>query len=111
MASIGENIKMYREQYGWSQAELARRIGKSRAAISQYENEETTPRMGVIEDLARVFGVPKRNIIEKRAKHSFISTVYDITPEEEELIDLFNSLSPRGKRAVLEGLREYAKGE
>lgn len=59
MSSIGANIKNLREQHGMSQNELAAKIGKSRAAISQYEHGNTIPRMGVIEDMARVFGVKK----------------------------------------------------
>ena len=110
MATIGENIKMYRTQKGWSIAELARRIGKSRAAVSQYESGKITPRIGTIEDLAMVFGVQKRDIIEKRSKRPmFVDTVYDLTPEEEELIDLYNSLPASGKRAVLTGLNAYVQ--
>ena len=50
MSSIAENIKKLRESHGWSKAELARMIGKTRPAISQYESGQTIPRMGTIED-------------------------------------------------------------
>lgn len=38
MSNIGERLKEIRESKGISQAELARRIGMSRAAISRYES-------------------------------------------------------------------------
>ena len=110
MASIGENIRRLRKENGWSQSELASKIGKTRAAISQYENNETTPRMGAIEDLAHVFGVKKREIVESQVIYAFVS-LDDLTDDEQELIKLFRSLSQKGKHAVLAGLRDFASGQ
>lgn len=109
MATIGENIKNLREKNGWSQAELASKIGKTRSAISQYEHNETTPRMGVIEDLARVFGVKKRNIIEQSVTYSFVSLDDELSKDEKELIRLFRQLPSKGKAALLAGLRDYSE--
>lgn len=111
MASIGENIKRLRTENGWSQAELARRIGKTRAAISQYESNETIPRMGVIENMCRVFGVKKREIVEKHAGYDVSSINDDLTEDEQELIHLYRKLSAKGKHAVLIGLRDFANEE
>lgn len=108
MATIGENIKNLREKNGWSQAELASKIGKTRSAISQYEHNETTPRMGVIEDLARVFGVKKRNIIEQSVTYAVVSLDDELDEDEQELLIYYRALSASGKRAVLAGLKEYA---
>ena len=107
MSSIAENIKKLRESHGWSKAELARIIGKSRAAVSQYESGETTPRMGVIEDLARAFGVNKRDIIESHIEYAMVDMRID---DEIELVDLFRKLSTQGKHALLAGLRDYVGG-
>lgn len=63
MAAIHDNIKALREHADLSQEELGKRIGKTRSAISQYEAGKIVPRMGVIEDLASVFGVKKSEII------------------------------------------------
>ena len=105
MASIGENIKRLREANGLSQAELASRVGKTRTAIWQYEHDETIPRMGVIEDMARVFGVPKGEIIENKDGYMVIEFHSD---DEYELLSLYRSLSKKAKRALLAGLRDYA---
>ena len=107
MASIGENIKRLRLENGWSQSDLASRIGKSRAAISQYESGETTPRMGVIENLASVFGVKKREIVESQVTYAIVSFGDDLTEDEQELVRSYRKLSPKGKRAMLSGLRDY----
>ena len=63
MASIKDNIKRLREKAGMSQEELGVKIGKTRSAVSQYEAGKIIPRMGVIEDLAVLFGVQKSEII------------------------------------------------
>lgn len=104
MSSIGANIKNLREQHGMSQNELAAKIGKSRAAISQYEHDNTIPRMGVIEDMARVFGVKKSAIIENRTEYAFINLASD---DERELIELFRQLPAKAQQTIIHGLREY----
>ena len=104
MSSIAENIKKLRESHGWSKAELARMIGKTRPAISQYESGQTIPRMGTIEDLARVFGVNKRDIIESRIEYGVVDMRID---DEIELVELYRKLSTQGKHALLAGLRDY----
>ncbi len=105
MATIGENIKKLREQNGMSQSELAAKIGKSRTAVWQYERGDTIPRMGAIEDMARVFGVKKSAIIESRTEYGFVNLLSD---NEQELVELFRALPPKGQHAVLVGLRDFA---
>lgn len=63
MSRIQDNITRLREESGMSQEQLGQKIGKTRSAISQYESGKIVPRMGVIEDLAAVFDVPKSEII------------------------------------------------
>ena len=63
MAAIKDNIKRLRENADMSQEELGSKIGKTRSAISQYESGKIIPRMGVIEDIASLFGVQKSDII------------------------------------------------
>jgi transcriptional regulator with XRE-family HTH domain len=41
MDTMGERIKTLREEKGWSQSELARRVGVERAAVSQWESGQT----------------------------------------------------------------------
>lgn len=108
MASIGENIKRLREENGLSQAELASKIGKTRAAVSQYEHDKTIPRMGVIENMCAVFGVKKREIVENNVTYAVVSLNDDLTKEEQELVKLYRALSQKGKHAVLVGLRDFA---
>ena len=102
MASIGENIKRLRLQNGWSQKQLAEKIGKSRVAICQYESGKNMPRMGTLEDLAAVFGVQKSEIVEE-SRPDYLSD------DEHELVDLYRSIAIHDKQAVLNALRAYTE--
>ena len=62
--SIGDNIKKLRESKGLSQVELGKIAGVSDKAVSTWENNIKTPRMGVIQKLSDYFGVSKSDIIE-----------------------------------------------
>lgn len=62
--TIGENIKRLREAQGMTQAQLADVLGITDKAVSTWENNVKTPRMGTIQKLADFFGVPKSRIIE-----------------------------------------------
>lgn len=63
MGTISDNIKRLREDADMSQDQLGQRLGKTRSAISQYEAGKIIPRMGVIEDIAAIFNVPKSEIL------------------------------------------------
>lgn len=62
--TIGEKIKELRGKKGISQEELGAAIGMSAKAISAWENNSKTPRMGAVEHLAEYFDVPKTYLID-----------------------------------------------
>lgn len=67
--SIANNIKRLREQKGLTQEELAKALGMSRPAVTQWETGWSQPRMGTVEKLAAFFGVPKSEIIDDAPAH------------------------------------------
>ncbi len=55
---IGQRIRALRSERGWSQDELATKIGAAGAhQISRYENEKITPGTDTIVHLAEVFDI------------------------------------------------------
>ncbi|GMA49373.1 hypothetical protein GCM10025857_07300 [Alicyclobacillus contaminans] len=52
---FGERLKFLREQRGWTQEDLAQRLGVSRDAIAGYEARGKTPRSEKLIMIARLF--------------------------------------------------------
>jgi len=83
-----------------SQNDLAKRIGKTRSMISQYESDTCAPRMGTVEDLARAFGVKKREIVDEHVDYAHIH-ISELTADERDLLDLFRNMDNRARRDLL----------
>src|SRR5215472_3077681 len=54
--TVGDRIAIARGLYQMSQADLAKRLLLTRAAVSQYEADQILPRREVIERLTGIFG-------------------------------------------------------
>lgn len=52
---LGQKIREIRELLGWTQAELAEKIGVAQATISDIEAGRNNPRLTTLIELARVF--------------------------------------------------------
>lgn len=79
---IGENIKQYRLQNGWTQQELGTKIGISKNAIGNYEKGFRSPKKDTMFDLANVFNVSIDDLfppIQKDCSSTTppIQTIYD----------------------------------
>ncbi len=50
-------VRQYREAQGWSQGELARRLGVSRQTVNAVETDKYDPSLPLALRLAKLFGV------------------------------------------------------
>ena len=50
-------VKTYREEHGWSQGELGRRLGVSRQTINAVETDKYDPSLPLALRMAKLFGV------------------------------------------------------
>lgn len=101
---VGENIRKLRRDAGLSQAELARRIGFSRASVNQWEHGVSQPRMGTVRKLAEVFGVPISTIVADETPSSI-----QIDARGEYILFLFYKLNDEGKMEAAARLREMTE--
>ena len=79
---IGENIKHYRLQNGWTQQELGSKIGMSKNAIGNYEKGFRSPKKDTMFDLANAFNISIDDLFPPVQKDHFpntssIKTIYD----------------------------------
>ena len=54
--ALAEQIKKYRKAKGWTQAQLADRLGLSRAQVGSYEEGRAEPRLDSLKAMAQLFG-------------------------------------------------------
>jgi transcriptional regulator with XRE-family HTH domain len=55
--ALADRVKQLRSEHGWSQGELAERIGGDPAQISRYENARIAPSADALVRLAQAFDV------------------------------------------------------
>lgn len=64
---LGERIAALRSKFGWSQAELARRLNISPSAVGMYEQGRREPPVDILISLSRVLGVSMDYLLTGRA--------------------------------------------
>lgn len=79
---IGENIKRYRLQNGWTQQELGAKIGISKNAIGNYEKGFRSPKKDTMFDLANAFNISIDDLFppiqnDSPSNASQIQSIYD----------------------------------
>lgn len=61
---LGLKIKHMRETLGIEQAELARRLGQTRASISNLETGKQRIPLHAVENIAKAFGIAPRHLLK-----------------------------------------------
>ncbi len=115
MNLIGQQIKRRREELGYSQTDLARIIGKSPAAISQFESGHRFPSTQVLTKLADALRVTTEYLLGKKEwldiNDMLKNDIEDILENESvrALFRDFKNLSQRDKNtisAVIKSLKQ-----
>ena len=90
---IGEKIKQYRLENGWTQQELGSKIGISKNAIGNYEKGIRSPKKDTMFDLANAFGISIDDLFPQIRKDSS-TKIYTIQ-------EIYNELKPPRQDKVL----------
>ena len=61
--NIGDNIKMFRTQKGWTQEDVADKMGLTRFSIANWETGRRKPSVDAIKQLAAIFNVEIEHLI------------------------------------------------
>jgi putative transcriptional regulator len=61
---VKSRLRVLRAERGWTQEELARRIGVSRQAVNALETDKHDPSLGLASRIAAEFGLAVEDIFE-----------------------------------------------
>ncbi len=62
--SVGDNIRRFRKEKGWTQAELAELLHVSQQMIGQFENSKKPPKLDTVEKIASALGVTAFDLMD-----------------------------------------------
>ncbi len=89
---FGERLKEVREDKGYTQEELCKMVGTSKATISKYENNINPPKMELAKALAKKLNISFNWLI------GYSDNKYMI--EDYMIADIYNKLSDSGKQEL-----------
>ncbi len=104
--SFGKQMRLRREELGLSRAALAEELGVSASAISNYENDLSSPKEDILLRIFDTLQVEPNYLY----RDSYRASGFTCTDAERELIEKCRSLSPVGRQtvhAVARALCEY----
>ena len=64
LRTIGEQVRLRRRLFGWTQGELSERIGMKQETVSQIENGTTNMQVSTLTVLARVLNAPFEDLLK-----------------------------------------------
>jgi HTH-type transcriptional regulator/antitoxin HipB len=111
---IGERIRTLRQERGWTQTDLAGRVGTTKRAIIHYETHGKFPPAPILAAMAGAFGLTMETLMgpeepERRLKRDEPDLLND--PEDRRLwkrLQQIKGLPERDQRAVLRMLDAIA---
>ena len=94
-------IKELREERGWNQDDLGKRLNVKRAAVSKYENEKIPLTAETIALLCDIFNVSSDYLIGKSEKR-LPEEEQPLSEEQSQLLELAEELNEDEKTKLLE---------
>lgn len=102
--TVGERIKARREELGWTQQELAERLGKkSKTSVCRIEKNMEDLTNTRLLAYAKALGIPVADLVRDAEEQM----VFNLTDEEKDLITKFRRIDSVSKKNVV-GLVEIA---
>lgn len=99
--SMGENIQYVRKYYGWTQKDLAEKIGKAESSIRKYESDSINIPLSVVDDLSEVFNINRKDLIGDLDNLRHILAVKDFKDNMDDDCNQSNSLYDILNKAIV----------
>ena len=112
MDTVKEGIRLnlldLLEKSGRKKSELADALGVQRSAVTNWTNGSSSIDIERIPGICQFFGVDVGAFFSRSEE---LEPAEKLTDDEKEIVELYRSLPPKGKHAVLVGLRDFANND
>lgn len=88
ISTLAHNIKYLRKLNKINQEELASKLGIKRSNIAAYESKNVEPRLRIILEIARLFDIDVKTLIDKKLYDDSNFHKFDTDPYQSEVKDL-----------------------
>lgn len=92
---IGENIKHYMKENGYTQKELAIRSGCTESSISRYLSNERIPKIKALQNIAIALGVTVNELVSDFTKPRLIEIIRQVSITGKTYTEYIESLADR----------------
>lgn len=96
---MSDNIAYYMERDRMTRHELAKALGVSYSIVTQWLNAKAYPRIDSIERMANLFGIEKKDLIERREP--------ELSEPVKQLIENAKKLTPEQAEAMLKVMQAF----
>ena len=86
MDTLGKRIAYHRKTLGLTQEQLAEKLGVTAQAVSKWENDQSCPDIGILPQLAEIFGVTTDALLGREAPAKLAEVV-----TEEVIREVFDA--------------------
>ena len=97
---ISERIQQLREEWGYTESELAKNLPIDYSIYAKYESDVKEPDPEILQVIAKFYNVSVYYIIGLTDKRKRVEDVYDITDTEYEHVCRYRRLDEHGRRVV-----------
>ena len=106
MSTVGKNILKFRKELGWTQEELANRMGyKSKSTINKIEMGINDIPQSKIVKFAEVLGTTPAYLMGWEEEDTTTPDKVELTEGEQMLLDLFRRVPEESQQLVLQMIR------
>ncbi len=111
-------VSMYRisrllKETGWSQAELARRVGVTQQTVQQWVSGKATPKASSLDKLVEVTGHPLHWFLlpPEEGEQIFTPDTMKIGPRQRELLQAFSAFPDEDQEKNASGNKKIRKSQ
>lgn len=104
-------MKELREEFGWTQKQLADHAGLSQGGIGSIENGSREPNITTLKAIAKAFGVGVDYLIGFDDYKQSLNFSNELKYDEQSLLEFYKLLSPSNKEMIFRVLQSVTAGQ